>query len=228
MSLLASTGPLVQWSWVSSQRGLIAHLLVQHVELSVVAVAVGLAISFPLALVARSARPLRGLIIGFSGALYVVPAVALLGIMAPITGFFSPVTAEFALVSYTLLILVRNIVTGLEQVPEAAREAARGMGYTAARELWKVQLPLALPSMMGGLRVAIVTVVGLVNVTAFVNEGGLGQLVLQQGFQEDFTTPIVVGLVLSVALAALADAALVFVQYISLPWARSGRRAGRL
>lgn len=225
MALVASAGPLVQWSWVSSQSGTILSLLLQHVELTAIAVAVGLVISIPLGLVAWRLQALRGPVIGFTGMLYVVPSVALLAIMAPITGFFSKTTAEVALVSYTLLILVRNIIAGLDSVPAEAHEAARGMGYTARKELWGVQLPLALPSIMGGLRVATVTVVGLVNVTAFVGQGGLGQLIIQQGFQEDFNTPIVVGLVLSVLVAGVADGLIVLPERKTLPWLGSARRA---
>ena len=160
-------------------------------------------------------------VIGFTGALYVVPSVALLALVAPLTGYFSVTTAEVALVSYTLLILVRNIVTGLDSVPVEAHEVAQGMGYTPLGELLKVRLPLAMPSVMGGLRVATVTVVGLVNVTAFIGQGGLGQLIIQQGFQEDFNTPIFVGLVLSIMLAGAADALIVLLQWASLPWLRA-------
>ena len=159
------------------------------------------------------------------GALYVVPSVALLSLFAPLTGFFSITTAEVALVSYTLLVLLRNTIAGLDSVPADSHEAARGMGYTQLEELTKVQLPLALPSILAGVRVATVTTVGLVNVTAFIGQGGLGQLIIQ-GFQEDFNTPIVVGLVLSVLLAGVADALLVGVERLSLPWLRR-RGAGR-
>lgn len=224
MGLLAGAGPLLQWSWVTSQRGMILSLLAQHVELTAIAVGVGFAISLPLGLIAWRARVLRGPIVGASGALYVVPSVALLAMVAPLTGYFSVTTAEVALVSYTLLILVRNIVAGLDAVPPEAHEAARGMGYTALEELWRIQLPLAVPSILGGLRVATVTVVGLVNVTAFVGQGGLGQLIIQQGFQEDFNTPIFVGLVLSVLLAAAADALIVLAQRLAVPWQGSLRR----
>jgi osmoprotectant transport system permease protein len=147
-----------------------------------------------------------------------------MALLAPLTGFFSVTTAEVALVSYTLLILLRNTVAGLSSVPADAHEAARGMGYTQLEELFKVQLPLALPSVLAGLRVATVTTIGLVNVTAFIGQGGLGQLIIQ-GFGEDFNTPIVVGLVLSVLLAGVADAILVGVEHLVLPWRRAGAGA---
>jgi osmoprotectant transport system permease protein len=147
-------------------------------------------------------------------------------LVAPITGFFSITTAEVALVSYTLLILLRDTVAGLDSVPADVHDAAQGMGYSPFEELIKVQLPLAMPSIFAGLRVATVTVVGLVNVTAFIGQGGLGQLIIQ-GFQGDFNTEIVVGLSLSVLLAAFADALLVGAEKLSLPWLRTRNVASR-
>lgn len=217
MELATSAGPLVQWSWISSQQGTILSLLLQHLELTVIAVAVGLVISLPLGVAAWRLRWLRTPLFGFAGVLYVVPSIALLSLIAPITGFFSVTTAEVALVSYTLLILLRNTLAGLESVPEDVSEAARGMGYSPAQVLLKVQLPLALPSVLAGVRVATVTVVGLVNVTALLGQGGLGQLIIQ-GFTEDFNTPVVVGLVLSVLLAGASDALLVLAERASTPW----------
>jgi osmoprotectant transport system permease protein len=225
MGLVGSAGPLIQWSWVSSQQGMILSLLVQHIELTVIAVAIGLAISLPLGICAWRVYALRLPLIGFASLLYVIPSVALLALCAPFTGFFSVTTAEVALVSYTLLILLRNIVAGLDSVPPDAHDAARGMGYTQLDELIKVQLPLAMPSVLAGLRVATVTTVGLVNVTAFIGQGGLGQLIIQ-GFQEDFNTPVVVALLLSVLLAGVADALLVGLEHIAVPWGnpvREGR-----
>lgn len=222
MVVLASAGPLVEWSWVSSNSGTLVSLLLQHVVLTVVAVAVGMAISLPLGVLAWRLPLLRPPLVSVAEVLYVVPSVALLSLVAPVTGFFSTTTAEVALVSYTLLILLRNTVAGLQSVPAEVHEAARGMGYTTLGELVKVQLPLALPSILAGLRVATVTVIGLVNVTALIGQGGLGQWIVQ-GFNEDFNTPIVVGLVLSVLLAGVADALLVGAERLSLPWAKTAR-----
>ncbi len=224
MGLIASAGPLLQWSWVSSERGEILHFLYQHIELTVLAVGIGLAISLPLGVLAWRVPALRPPVVGATGVLYVVPSIALLSLAAPITGFFSVTTAEVALVSYTLLILVRNVVAGLASVPADARDAARGLGYTGAQQLVRVLFPLALPSLLAGIRVATVTTVGLVNVTAFIGQGGLGQLI-QQGFSEDFNTPIVVALVLSVLLAGVADALIVGLERVVVPWARKRRVA---
>ena len=216
------TDPLLRWDWVSAHLGDIATALGQHVELTAIAVGVGFVIALPLAVAAWKVRALRPPLVTASGLLYVIPSVALFVLVQPITGFFSMTTAEIALVSYTLLILVRNTLAGLDAVPDDVREAARGMGYSATRQLVSVDLPLALPSIFAGLRVATVTTVGLVNVTAFIGQGGLGQLIIQ-GFDENFHSPIVVGLVLSVVLAGVADAGIVLAERVTVPWVRLRR-----
>jgi osmoprotectant transport system permease protein len=210
----------VKWSWVNDNRGYILSALGQHVELTLIAVAVGFVIAMPLAVAAWKVRALRPPLVTTSGLLYVVPSVALFGLLQPITGYFSITTAEVALVSYTLLILLRNTLAGLDAVPDEVRDAARGMGFSATRQLVRVDFPLALPSVFAGLRVATVTVIGLVTVTAFIGQGGLGQLIIQGFTQNGFHTPIVVGLVLSVVLAGVADALLVLVERLTLPWVR--------
>ncbi len=224
MALFGSAGPLVEWSWVSSERSMILSLLVQHIELTVIAVVVGMIIAVPLGIFAWKVPIVRPPLVGFTGVLYVIPSIALLSLVAPVTGYFSVTTAEVVLVGYTLLILLRNTVAGLDSVPADAQDAARGMGYTQAQELMKVQLPLALPSILAGVRIATVTTIGLVTVTAFIGQGGLGQLIIQ-GFSEDFNTPIFVGLALSVLLAAVADALIVGLERVSLPWMRRRRAA---
>src|SRR6202011_4984646 len=129
-------------------------------------------------------------------------------------------TAEIGLVSYTLLILIRNIVVGMDAVPLEVREAARGMGYRPFAELLRVDLPLALPAIMAGIRIATVTTIVLVTVTALIGEGGLGSLILD-GLLRDFKTPLVVGTVLSVALALIADLGLAGAQRLITPWSRA-------
>jgi len=131
-------------------------------------------------------------------------------------------TAEVGLVGYTLLILIRNIVVGLDAVPAEVREAARGMGYSRNRQLLSVELPLAMPAIIAGIRIAMVTTIGLVTVTALIGEGGLGRLILQ-GLIDDFRTPLVVGAALSVALAVVADLGLSAVQRLATPWTRVAR-----
>lgn len=223
--LLAAGGPdsFIWWDWVGRHTDDITSAVTTHLRLTGIAVGLGLALSVPLALVARRYRRTQGVILGITGTLYTIPSLALFFLLGPLTGYTSIVTAEIALVSYTLLILIRNIVAGLDSVPEDVREAARGMGYAPVRQLVRVEIPLALPGIMAGLRIATVTTIGLVTVAAVIGQGGLGQLILDDGLQRDFTTPVVVGTVLSVALAFVADLALLGVQRLLTPWSRTHR-----
>jgi osmoprotectant transport system permease protein len=210
--------PWIRWDWISGHIPVIRDALTQHVELTLIAVLIGLAISLPLGLVAWRLRILRGAIFSITGILYTIPSLALFALLIPFTGL-TVLTAEIGLVSYTLLILIRNIVVGLDAVPQEVREAARGMGYRPFVEVLTIDIPLALPGMMAGLRIATVTTIGLVTVTALIGEGGLGSLMLD-GLIRDFKTPLVVGTILSIALAIIADVGLTGVQRILTPWAR--------
>jgi osmoprotectant transport system permease protein len=212
---------LVRWDWVWSHGDKIWMRLMQHVRLTVIAVVIGLLISFPLGVLAHRYRAAYTPIVWVTGLLYTIPSLALYVIFIPITGL-STTTAEIGLVSYTLLILIRNIVVGLSGVPEDVKEAARGMGYTRRQLLWRVELPLALPAIVAGVRIATVSTIGLVTVAALIGRGGLGQFILE-GLQTFFNTEIVVGAVLSVALALVADALLLGTQKVLTPWARAGR-----
>jgi osmoprotectant transport system permease protein len=213
--------PWVDWDWVADHRELIWDLLRSHVELTVVAVVIGLALSFPLALAARRWRLLYGPVLSATGALYAIPSLALFALLLPWTGL-TRTTALIGLVSYTLLILVRNIVAGLDGVAPEVREAATAMGMRAPLRLVLVELPLALPAVVAGIRVATVTTIGLVTVAALIGHGGLGQLILD-GLNRSFPTPLIVGSALSVALAAVADVALVGAQRLLSPWATRDR-----
>jgi osmoprotectant transport system permease protein len=153
-----------------------------------------------------------------TGVIYTIPSLALFALLVPWTGL-SRTSAEIALVGYTLLILIRNTVTGLASVSPDVREAATGMGFGPTAMLLRVELPLAVPAVIAGVRIATVTTVGLVTVTALIGQGGLGQFILD-GFTRDFKTPLVVGAVLSVALAVGADVALLGLQWVLTPWSR--------
>ena len=212
---------LIRWSWVSYHLDDIGGYLLQHVQLTVLAVLFGLLLAFPLALAAIRWPRLYGPILGLTGILFTIPSLALFILLIPFTGL-STRTALIGLTIYTLLILVRNMVEGLRGVDRDVREAAEAMGYTPARQLFRVELPLALPVIMAGVRIATVTTIGLVTVTALIGQGGLGRLFID-GFTLNFATPIVVGLVLSVLLALAADLLLVGLQHRLTPWARSGR-----
>src|SRR5207248_7208948 len=166
----AAEDPWIRWSWVSGHVDVISAALVQHIELTLIAVVVGLLIAVPLGLLAWRSRVFRGPIFSLTGILYTIPSLALFSALVPFTGF-TFLTSEIGLVSYTLLILIRNIVVGLTSVPEEVREAARGMGYRPLAELVRIDLPLAIPAIVGGMRIATVTTIGLVTVTALTRQG---------------------------------------------------------
>ena len=217
-------GP-VDLDWIANNLGRIGDLLLEHIFLTAVAIGVGLVISFALALLIRNRPRLYGPVISATGILYAIPSLALFALLTPITGLGTVLTAEIALVGYTLLILTRNMVEGLRSVPEDAIEAANGMGYTAVQRLLRVELPLALPIIVAGIRIATVTTVGLVTVTALIGLGGLGYLIVTIGTSRGSfgLTATLTGVVLAVGLAVLADVALLAVQRALTPWAR--RRA---
>jgi osmoprotectant transport system permease protein len=220
--LPGTTNPFFRWSYITSNWDQIQGDLVQHILLTVLAIAIGTAISIPLAVLAWRYRIIRSPVFGLASALYIIPSLALFAILVPITGIVSYTTAEVALVGYTLLILIWNTVAGLDAVPADAREAATALGYSQNAALIRVDLPLALPYIFAGLRVATATVIGLVTVTALIGLGGLGQQITY-GFTIGYNTPIIVGLVLSIALAAVADLLLVAAQRLVVPWTRTGR-----
>jgi osmoprotectant transport system permease protein len=215
----ASGDQLVRWDWVLSHLGDIRVQLLEHLYLTGIAVGVGFLISMVLAVIALRYRPAYAVITGVTGILYTIPSIALFTLLIPFVGL-SVLNAEIALVSYTLLILVRNIVVGVRGVPDAVRESARGMGYRPWRAFLEIDLPLALPVILAGLRIATVTIVGLVTVSALIGLGGLGAFILD-GLRRLFATPILVGTLLSVALAAAFDLLFVGAERLLTPWART-------
>jgi len=208
----------MNWAWISGNVGAIADAALDHVVLTVLAVGVGFAISMVLALLVYRNRQFYSPVSGVTGLLYTIPSLALFGLFVPITGL-SLLTAEIGLVSYTLLILTRHIVAGLDGVPREIDEAAMGMGYGAGGRLLRVDLPLAIPLIVAGLRVATVTTVGLVMVTALIGEGGLGQLMLR-GFNFRNYTAVYVGAIVTVGLAVVADLMLITAGRLATPWTR--------
>ena len=210
---------LFRWEWVVDHLDDVATRSWEHVYLTLLAVGIGFAISFPLGVYAHRHRRVYGPIASVAGILYTIPSLALFAMLVPFTGL-STTTAEIGLVSYTLLILIRNTVAGLQGVPEDAREAALGMGYSSRQLLWRVELPLALPVIVAGLRIATVTVIGLVTVTALIDKGGFGYFILM-GLERFFATATILGAVLSVLLAVLADRLLALVEWLLTPWARA-------
>lgn len=215
---------MIDWTYVATQRDEIVSRIYQHVELTVIAVVLGALISIPLGIYAARHRRAYPPIAGVAGVLYTVPSLALFAFLQPYTGL-SVTTAEIGLVSYTLLILIRNTVAGLNSVPADAKESALGMGFSRRQLLWRVEMPLALPVIMAGVRVATVTTIGLVTVTAVIGQGGVGHFILVglRSFGANNTASIV-GAVLSVGLAVAADALLLGVERLLTPWARRRRR----
>lgn len=196
--------------------------LLEHVFLTLVPVAVGFAIAFSLALLAHRRRWLTGPITAITGALYTVPSVAAFFLLLPITGRGN-FTAIVALTVYTLLILFRNITTGLRNVPADTRDAARGMGLTDRQALWRVELPLAVPEIFAGLRIALTTTVGLATLAFFAGGGGLGEQIYSEKAGTGglfFQSNVVVAGGLSILLAAACDLVVLAVQRWVTPWRR--------
>jgi osmoprotectant transport system permease protein len=210
--------PLIRWDWVANHTDEIGLRIGEHLELTVIAVSVGLLIAFALSFLGLRIPALYPPITWFTGILYTIPSLALFAFLVPYTGL-SVLTAEIGLVSYTLLILIRNIVGGIRGVPAEVRDAALGMGYTPRQILWRIELPLALGVIFAGIRVATITTIGLVTVTALIGEGGLGYFILL-GIQLFFSTPLLVGALGSVLFAVVMDGALVLVQRALTPWTR--------
>jgi osmoprotectant transport system permease protein len=200
----------------------ILRYLGEHVRLTVAAVFLGVVIALPLALLARRSRFLSGPVLALSTVIYTIPSLAMFAFIFPFTGL-SSTTVLIGLVAYSLVILVRNFLTGLQGVPADVREAARGMGYGSLRLLVQVDLPLALPSFMAGLRIATVSTVALTTVGVLVGHGGLGQLIIG-GFNANFyRAEIVTGTIGCVLLALVADVLLAGAERLLTPWTRAVR-----
>ncbi|GAC1436417.1 MAG: ABC transporter permease [Solirubrobacteraceae bacterium] len=209
------------WDWVKANwSGVLEPALGQHVVLSLIAVSIGFVLALGLALTAYRFGRLEQPIALSTGVLYTIPSLALFQILVPSLGF-SRTNAEVALVSYTLLILFRNILVGLREVPAEVRESAQGMGMTARQSLLRVELPLALPAIMAGLRIATVTVISLATVAAYICNQGLGQPIFDAIQKNAFKTELIAAGGLAIALALVADTLLVGLQRLLTPGART-------
>jgi osmoprotectant transport system permease protein len=219
-----TSNPLLRWDYVISQRTGIRDALLEHLQLTVVTITLGLLIASLLAAVARRWNVTRPGIGAATAALYTVPSVAFFGLLVPTTGL-SRATALIPLVAYTLVVLFNAIIDGLDQVPVDVEEAARAMGLSPLKRLLGVRIPLAAPIIISGLRVATVTTVGLVTLAAIVGQGGLGRLILD-GLRRAFWTPLTIGAVLSILLALTLDALFVLLERRVAPWSlRRGEHA---
>lgn len=214
---------LVRNEWIcgryySSYSEELRTALLQHLGIVLASVLLGLVLAVPLALAARRYRRVEGLIVGATTAIYTIPSLALFSLLVPVTGLRGR-TVLIGLALYSLTILVRALLDGLASVPDDVRESALGMGYGRNRLLWRVEVPLALPTIVAGLRVATVSTVALATVGAILDYGGLGQLIIQ-GTLTDFKAQVLAAGVLCIGLAVLLDLVLVLLQRVLTPWTR--------
>ncbi len=215
--------PWFSWDYVRDNSSILADALVEHLILTGVSVAIAVAIGIPLGILAYRVRWLAGPIVGLSGVLYTVPSLALFALLAPFTGI-TRTTVLIGLVAYALLIIVRNTLTGLQQVPADVIDAATGMGYSRRELLTRIELPLAVPGILTGLRIASVSTVALVTVGGIVGYGGLGQLILEGFRNNEYRAQIAAATIMVVALALVLDLALAWLGRLATPWSR--RRGG--
>lgn len=228
VALLAADGPscLVTNSWIcpdylSTRQDEILDAIRQHVLLTVVSLVLGVALAFPLALLARTSRTVQAFVLGASTAVYTIPSLALFAILLPVTGI-SPTTVVVGLVLYSLTILVRAFVEGLAGVPAEVLDSGVGMGYGPTALLLRVRLPLALPTFFAGLRVAAVSTVALVTIGFVVGYGGLGNLI-SDGLNTLFKAEVLTATVLCVVLAFVFDLVVVGMERVATPWRRARR-----
>ncbi|MDH3707549.1 MAG: ABC transporter permease [Acidimicrobiia bacterium] len=219
MSVLGeAANPIIRWEWIVDEWDQIREALVQHLELTILSVTLGAVVAAILSAIALRWRPSATPITGFTGFLYTIPSVALFGLLVPYFGL-SRATAVLPLAAYTLLILVTNTIAGFDAVPASVRDAADGMGLTPTQRVFKVELPIALPYIVAGLRIAVVSTVGLVTVAAIIGQGGLGRLILD-GLQRTFWTPMTIGATLSILLALVLDGLIYTAGRVATPWSR--------
>lgn len=204
-------------SWIADNLDRYVDPFVQHVFLTLASVAVGFAIAFALALVAHRHRWLIAPIVQVTGIMYTLPSIAVFFLLLPLTGRGN-LTAIVALVAYSLLIIFRNVTAGLDNVPDETKDAGRGMGLTDRQLLWRVELPLALPEIMAGLRIATTTTVGLATLAFFAGAGGLGEQIFAD---INFKSNVVVAGGLAILLAALLDGLILLTQWAITPWMRA-------
>jgi len=212
--------PWFSWQYVQDNAETIVSKLGFHIGITLETVVIALLVAVPLAVLAYWIRPLTGPILALSGVLYTIPSLALLALLAPLLGATSRVTVLIALVLYALLLVVRNALTGLTQVPADVKDAASGMGYGRFGRLWHVELPLALPGIVTGLRLATVSTVALVTIGAIIGQGGLGDLIMGGFWNNFYKAEILTGTVLCVGLALVLDLALVGLGRVLTPWSR--------
>jgi osmoprotectant transport system permease protein len=210
----------IDWAWMADHLDDLVARTIQHLWLTLLAVSIGFFISFVLAIIAVRRRSTYGPILGISDILYTIPSLALFAALVSITGI-TLLTVMIPLVMYTLVIYVRNIASGFDSVPVEVLEAANGMGYTRSQRLWRVEIPLAVPLIVAGVRLATVSTIGLVTVSAILGDtfGGLGFFILE-GYHRSFPTELYFGAIPSILLAVVLDLLLIRVQRLITPWTK--------
>ena len=215
--------PEIRWSWIDRHLDDILQATLEHLVLVGLSVAAATLIAVPLAIAVRQSRIGRTVSVGATTVIYTIPSLALFAVLVTVTGI-GRVTSVIGLAAYATGVLLRTTLTGLQQVPSAAIDAARGMGMTRRQILGRVELPLALPGILTGLRLATIETVAIATIAVFVAGGGLGSLIYSDGIQRDlYFTPILVGTVVAILLAVVLDAILMTVQRLATGWQRAGR-----
>jgi osmoprotectant transport system permease protein len=216
----------IDWEWLADNfMEDVLPAFLQHIYLCFISLAIALIISLPLGILAARYRWLYPPMTAITGFFYTIPSFSMFALMIFVIGLSVGRTpAIIALVLYSLLVLIRNVVTGLDSVPPETKDAARGMGLTDRQILWKVELPLALPVIVAGMRIAFVTVIGIAVIGAYINAGGLGDLIFD-GITRDFPTMYITGAILATLLAVGADLLFVGAERLLSPWARRARGA---
>ncbi len=221
------TGPICQakpshlfcWDWARENIDRYGTPALQQLELVAISVVIGFVVAFALALLAHRRRWLRPPLLAGTGILYAIPSISFFLLLLPITGR-SRETAIIALSAYTLQIIFRNVTVGLDNVPDSARDSARGMGMTERQILWKVEIPLATPEIIGGLRIAIVSTIAIATLAVFAGAGGLGTQILGEA-NLHFPTTIIISIAIVMAMALFFDAILLTIQHFATPWRRA-------
>jgi osmoprotectant transport system permease protein len=219
VTLAQASNPWLSWTYVQDNWSELVSAGQEHVYLTVLSVALALVVAVPLAMIIRRSPRLSGPILGLSGVLYTIPSLALISLLWPVFGL-SPWTVIIALAVYALLVVLRNIVVGLQEVPADVLDAANGMGLTDRQILTRVSIPLAMPTILAGIRIATVSTVGMVTIGALVGYGGFGTLILS-GFQNNFWhAQILTATLCCVLLATVFEILLLAVERITAPWTR--------
>lgn len=214
----ADSSHLFCWDWAKENIDRYGTPTVQHLEIVLTSVLVGFVIAFALALIAHRTRWLQPPLLTATGVLYTIPSIAFFFLLLPLTGFGRD-TAIIVLAAYTLQIIYRNTILGLANVPASVKDAARGMGFTNRQILWKVELPLAIPEIIAGLRVAVVSTIAIATLVVFINAGGLGTQIYGSG-NLTFPTSILIAMSIVMTMALLFDLVLLTVQRLTTPWRR--------